>query len=154
VAFGQSNGVFTDYAGCTGTSVSCTVPISAYQAAPYNLAGGSSVYALVSAENSNGSSAYSSAGNGAVIPATAPSAPAAPITSNSGINVFINWVAPADGGSVITGYTVAIRQSDGTFTTYTGCTGLTVSCTVPIFVLQAAPYNLAVGSSVSAEVNA
>ena len=97
---------------------------------------------------------YSSVGNVAFLPAnTVPSIPAAPTTSISGSNVIINWVAPYDGDSTITGYTVEIQQSDLiTFTTYTGCTGTAVSCTVPISVLQAAPYNLAVGSSVLARV--
>jgi hypothetical protein len=41
----------------------------------------------------------------AVLPtATVPTAPAAPTTAISGTNVVINWVAPADGGSAITGY--------------------------------------------------
>ena len=80
---------------------------------------------------------------------SAPSAPAAPVTAISGTtDVAITWAAPADGGSAITGYTVDIQQSDGTYTTYAGCTGTAVSCTVPISVLQAAPYNLANGASV------
>ena len=71
----------------------------------------------------------------------------------SGSNVIINWVAPYDGGSTITGYTVEIQQSDlTTFTTYTGCTGAAVSCTVPISDLKAATYNLVVGSSVFAQI--
>jgi hypothetical protein len=87
---------FTTYTGCTDTAVSCTVPISVLQAAPYNLAVGSSVYARITAINAIGSSAYSSPGNGAILPAnTVPSTPAAPTTSISGSNVIINWVAPA-----------------------------------------------------------
>ena len=72
----------------------------------------------------------------------------------SGSDVIINWVAPADGGSAITDYAVEILQSDGTYTAYTGCSGTAVSCTVPISVLQATPYNLANGASVSARVKA
>ena len=77
--------------------------------------------------------------------ATVPSTPAAPTTTVSGTNIDINWVAPANGGSAITGYEVKILQSDGGYTIYTGCTSTVVTCTVPISVLQAAPYNLSVG---------
>jgi len=42
--------------------------------------------------------------------ATIPSVPAAPTTSvNSNISVTISWLAPFNGGSTISGYTVAIR---------------------------------------------
>ena len=104
----------------------------------------------MTATNAVGPSAASLQGNGAVLP-TAPSTPAAPTTVISGSNVVINWAAPANGGSAITGYDVEIRKSDGTFTTHTGCIGSTaVSCTVPISVLKATPYNLANGASVYA----
>ncbi len=143
---------FTAYAGCTGTAVSCTVPISVLQAAPYSLLNGVSVWARVLATNAVGSSAYSTSGNGAVLP-TVPSVPTTLTSAISGTNVVITWVAPLDGGSVITGYTVAIRQSDGvTFTAYKGCTGTAVSCTIADSVLQAAPYSLASGASVYASV--
>ncbi len=147
----QSDGLtYSTYAGCTGTAVSCTVPISVLQAATYNLANGRSVFAKVIATNSVGSSAYSLAGNGAVLP-TAPNTPVAPVTAISGTNVVVNWVAPADGGSVITDYAVTIKKSDGTWSAPLAiCTGPAVSCTVPITVLQAAPYNLPNGASVYA----
>ena len=89
------------------------------------------------------------------VSATVPSTPAAPTTTTTVPNVVINWVAPANGGSAITGYDVEIRHSDGTtFTTYAGCSGTAVSCTVPISVLKAAPYNCVAGSSVFARVKA
>ena len=51
-----------------------------------------------------GSSAYSTAGLGAVLPRI-PDAPAATTTSNpSSTTVRVAWVAPVDGGSPITGY--------------------------------------------------
>ncbi len=154
VAIGQSDGTtFTVYAGCSGTAVSCTVPISVLQAAPYSLANLASVYATVFATNAVGISSTSTSGNGAVLP-TAPSVPAPPTTTNlSSTSVKINWVAPADGGSVITGYTVAIRQSDGvTFTAYASCSGTALSCEIANSVLQSAPYNLANSASVCAKV--
>jgi hypothetical protein len=107
------------------------------------------VYARVTAINAVGTSAPSLQGNGAVLPAaTVPTAPAAPTTTISGTNIFINWVAPDDGGSVITSYGVKILNRVSGYTIYTGCTSTVVNCTVPISVLQAAPYNLSIGYTV------
>ena len=156
VAIRQSDGTTfsTESANCNVSTITCTVPISILQAAPYNLAWGASIYATVIATNVAGSSAASPSGNGAVI-ATNPIVPSAPTTTvNSNTSVTINWVAPADGGSVITAYTVAIQQSNGsTFTTESAnCNVSTTTCTVPISILQAAPYNLAWGASIYATV--
>ena len=49
--------------------------------------------------------------------AAKPSVPAAPNTVIQNSSVIITWVAPYNGGSAITGYTVAIQNSGGTFTT-------------------------------------
>ncbi len=112
----------------------------------------------VKARNSFG---FSSDSSEVVIRAAAvPGAPASPATSvNGNTNVIISWAAPADnGGSPITGfnYLVKIRQSDGiTFTTEASyCNVLLSTCSVPISVLQAAPYNLAWGDSIYATVAA
>ncbi len=89
--------------------------------------------------------------------AATPSVPAAPTTSvNSNVSVTITWVAPYDGGSPITGYTVAIRQNDGTTFTVesANCNVSTTSCTAPISVFLAAPYTLAWGASIYATVKA
>jgi hypothetical protein len=70
--------------------------------------------------------------------AAKPNVPAAPTTAvNTNVSVTISWVAPSNGGSAITAYIVAIRQSDGTtFTTESSnCNVSTTSCTVPISVL-------------------
>lgn len=52
-----------------------------------------------------------------VLAATAPSIPVAPVTTLSGSNIVISWTAPANNGSPITSYQIAIMQSNGsTFT--------------------------------------
>ena len=87
--------------------------------------------------------------------AAKPSVPAAPSTSvNSNTSVTITWTAPYNGGSAITAYTVAIRQSDGsTFATESVyCNVSTTTCTVPISVIQASPYNHSWGTSIYATV--
>lgn len=76
--------------------------------------------------------------------------------------MIISWVAPDNGGSPITAYTVYIRQSDGiTFTTeMTHCDASSVvirdnqECTIPASVLHDAPYSLAWGTPVYAKVMA
>jgi hypothetical protein len=93
------------------------------------------------------------------IPAV-PSAPTTTVVSNT--DVTISWSAPDNGGSVIESYTIKVRQIDGqTYSTsLANCNGSLASvlsaltCTIPIYVLQAAPFNLAWGSSVYATVHA
>lgn len=47
--------------------------------------------------------------------AAKPSVPAAPSTAvNTNVSVTITWSAPSNGGSAITAYIVAIRESNGT----------------------------------------
>ena len=114
---------------------------------------GSTISVTVIATNILGSSAVSIAGNG--ILQAIPSVPAAPSTLvNQNIFVTITWAAPANGGSKITEYIVAIRQNDGiTFTPLpANCIGVLTSCTVPIDILLVAPYNLAWGASIWATV--
>ncbi|RCS61291.1 choice-of-anchor M domain-containing protein [Microbacterium sp. JB110] len=45
--------------------------------------------------------------------ATAPETPATPIATVDGSTVTVSWMAPADGGSPITGYTVALTGTTG-----------------------------------------
>ncbi len=70
----SDGGYSTELVSCDGSNSaiasaqSCTIPITTLQAAPFNLAGGASIYATVIATNVFGSSAVSIAGNGAVLP--------------------------------------------------------------------------------------
>lgn len=70
--------------------------------------------------------------------------------------MVITWVAPNDGGSPITGYRVKIRESQGTLTEDSTNCGMTQStsltCSIPLATLQAAPYLLTWGDSVFASV--
>ena len=61
-----------------------------------------------------------------------PDIPAAPTTAISGTDVIISWIAPFDGGSVITVYGVKIQRGSGSFMTYSGCSVSTTTCIVPI----------------------
>lgn len=69
----------------------------------------------------------------------------------------MSWVAPDDGGSPITGYTVSVRESDGSSFSVDSenCdmqTSTATTCVIPVSVLRAAPYNLDWGTSVFAKV--
>jgi hypothetical protein len=74
----------------------------------------------------------------------------------------ISWIASYNGGSVITGYKILIRQSDNfTFSeNVVDCAGSSptivseTKCTVPIVSLKNAPYSLPWGSHVYAKVSA
>jgi hypothetical protein len=72
----------------------------------------------------------------------------------------VTWIAPDNGGSAITEYTIFIRESDLTnyYIELSNCDGsedgivAAISCTIPVTVLKAAPFNLPWGSDVYAKV--
>jgi molybdopterin-binding protein len=84
------------------------------------------------------------------------------VTVVSGSNVIVTWVAPSNGGSPISKYTITFRQSDGiTYTENTAiCNGAltatitSLMCTISFTSFTEAPYNLAWGSSIYAKVKA
>lgn len=92
--------------------------------------------------------------------AAKPTIPIAPTTSvNTNISVNIAWIKPFDGGSPLTAYTILISHNDGVnFSSSSSCDGSTTpiitatSCTIPISVLRATPFNLPWGVSVNAKV--
>ena len=73
---------------------------------------------------------------------------------------MISWIAPDNGGSAITSYTVYIQTSDinSYKTELTFCDGSIVtiisqlSCTIPSIVLHQSPFNLSWGSHVYAKI--
>jgi len=91
-----------------------------------------------------------------ILAAQIPAVPATPVTTwyRESDEVVVSWVAPDNGGSPITSYTIYIRQSDGTtYTTeLTYCDGsdLTIlqaaQCTIHVSALKAAPFELPWGS--------
>lgn len=84
----------------------------------------------------------------------------APSTTINGPVVDIDWSAPYENGSAITGYIITIRKDDGsTFETeITSCDGANptivtqTSCSVPISTLRAAAFNLPWGSEIWAKI--
>ena len=135
-----------------------TVPSTSYTAT--NLTPGNTYIFKVQARNSVGLSAYSN--EVSILAAQVPNQPLAPLTSITTDGVIISWKSPYNGGSLITSYTITIRQDDGaTFTSDSeNCDGsdpviiLERKCTVPISVLRAEPYNLPWGSYIYAKVQA
>lgn len=88
---------------------------------------------------------------------SAPYTPAAPTTSYSSSAVTISWTAPNNAGRLITAYTILIVKSDSTYTTdTTDCDGTNatiignLACSIPVSVLEAAPFSLVSGDTVTA----
>jgi hypothetical protein len=109
----------------------------------------------VRARNVYGFSVFSSTIS--VLTAQPPAQPISPTTVWSPDNVIISWTSPDNGGSPITGYTVTIRQADGsTFTSdLTNCdmsASTATTCSVPVSSLRSSPYSLQWGDSVYAKV--
>jgi len=106
---------------CTSTAPTTTCNVT-------GLTNGTPYTFTVVATNAVGNSTASSATN-AVTPATVPGAP----TAVEGIEdvpgtVFVDWTAPADGGSPITGYTATLYQA-GNPTAFT-CTVTPAICSI------------------------
>lgn len=101
------------------TSVTCSVPINALRALPYNLDWGDSIIIKVSAINNYGSSLLSDEGNGAII-LTNPDAPvnlAEDYSTKTEESIGLNWVdGTNNGGANILDYRVSFDQGLGTDT--------------------------------------
>ena len=122
-----------------------------------NIEQGSEYTFRVQAQNAQGYSPWSSPVK--ILAANEPAKPAVPTTTRFDDNYIINWQAPDNGGSAITGYIVTIRDSQGTsyFTENVNCdmsASLSTQCTIPMSVLMDAPFNLVSGDEVVAKVQA
>lgn len=136
---------------------------SFYKSTSYTLTGianDSNYRFRVQSRNKVGFSAYSS--EVVVKAARLPETPTNVVTSIGSKTVIITWTAPNNGGSPITQYYVAIRESDGaTFTQdLVNCPGTTTAtlttqtCTIPFSALKAAPYSIEWATLVYAKVRA
>jgi titin len=107
-------------AGTLVTGKACTPsPVTALTCTVTGLTNGTEYTFKVKATNAIGST--ESAASAAIIPAIAPTAPAAPTVVKGNLSVQVTWVAPANGGSAITGYTVS-TYAGGTLVTGKTCT--------------------------------
>ena len=91
------------------------------------LTNGKTYTCTVHATNAEGDS-FESAASGSVVPATVPTAPAKPTTAPGVTSITVTFVAPANGGSAITGYTASCSSSNG------GTAGSNSGGTSPIVV--------------------
>jgi hypothetical protein len=95
-----------------------------------------------------------------VLAAQTPAQPDPPTTSFATDQVTLTWVAPDNGGSPITSFTVTIRTSDDTtfLTLLDYCDGsnnaimAATSCVIPSIVLHEADFSLPWASHVYAKV--
>lgn len=111
------------------------------------------------ASNQHGTGASS-----AVSTITASAVPAqlgAPTTAHSGTDVVTTWPATtSDRGAAVTAYRVKFKRNDGVFAELASCNGAAGpvvtgrTCTVPMSTFTASPFDLPVGASIVATVEA
>jgi len=82
------------------------IPVETTTFTATGLTAGNTYKFKVQSENEYGFSDYSN--EVVILAAQKPSAPPAPVTSISGLNVKIEWGLSSDNGSPITGYTIYI----------------------------------------------
>jgi hypothetical protein len=111
-----------------------------------NLISGSNYMFRVRSRNEFGYSDYSDSIT--LLVAFVPQLPVPPVTSVIADNVILTWQAPYNNGSPITKYLITLRQSDNTYSESSFCNGqlastmASLSCTIPLSSLTAAPYSL------------
>lgn len=97
-----------------------------------------------------------------VLTASVPVQLAAATTAFANTNdVKVSWTATSDiRGSAVVGYRIKFKKSDGTYAEAAGsaCTSVAtpnpLECTIPMSVLTASPFSLAVGANIIARVEA
>jgi hypothetical protein len=104
--------------------LTCTTDAANRSCAVGNLMNGTTYSVSVTATNSLGAGIPSTEIQ--VVPATTPSAPSAPSATAGDGAAAVTWVAPANGGSAITTYTVTSSPGGAT------CTTSELSCVFPV----------------------
>ena len=122
VVVGYTAGCTSSDGGAAGSNASVGSPIVVS-----SLTNGKTYTCTVHATNAVGDS-FESAASGPVVPATVPAAPAQPAVVLGATSVSVAFVAPANGGATITGYTARCTSSDG------GAAGSNNDATSPIVV--------------------
>jgi len=95
-----------------GTSVTTTFPGNVTSGTVWGLTPTMTYFFTVSATNATGTSSPSWASNSVTPNAAVPAVMAAPAVTPNSMQVALTWVAPADGGSVLTGF-VATASASG-----------------------------------------
>lgn len=134
------------------------IPVETTTFTATGLTAGNTYKFKVQSENEYGFSDYSN--QVVILAAQKPSAPPAPVTSISGLNVKIEWGLSSDNGSPITGYTIYIQKYNSLefAIEWTNCNGTettirtTRTCYVPINILRGSTYNHPWGASIYAKV--
>ena len=130
VAPANGGSVITGYTAACTSSNGGTAGGNTAASSPIVVTGldnGSTYTCTAFASNAVGDSA-ASAPSASTVPATVPSAPVAPSVVRENSAISVAFVAPASGGSVITGYTASCTSSDG------GTAGSNSAATSPILV--------------------
>ena len=130
VAPANGGSAITGYTASCSSSDGGTAGANTGSASPIvvnTLDDGHSYTCTVHATNPEGDSAESVA-SAAVVPTTVPFAPAMPTTTPGVASISVAFVAPADGGSAITGFTASCTSSDG------GASGTVSGAASPIVV--------------------
>lgn len=106
-----------------------------------------------------GYSAYSNVAT--ILAAMTPDTPDMPQTVTIGSQITISWAQVSSNGKAILGYKVEIRAHDGTYhyeLNYCDGSDLDVmtarSCTLPLSVLYAAPFNMVLGDHIYVKITA
>jgi hypothetical protein len=103
------------------TELSCLIPMTTLNVAPYNLEWGTIVKAIVSATNLIGTTTLGLGLGGSAVMATPPDPPTDIASVPSATKIAVTWQAPSfDGGSSINDYSIIYEVDGGVTQTIAG----------------------------------